>query len=179
MISAFSASTSSFCLRTFCNSWYGCCDVSSRIWLWRFSMVFFVRSLMARCASRSFARFFCSWSGVKLATPLDPVPVRRFLASRNVPGDVASASDEKSRRRLSRVPSTGDMSAGPRVWSGEADEVMAGGNGLDPESCTRFTPTKVASYATTPPVFTVLGARHAVDRPRFPRGASAFGACGI
>ena len=42
---------------------------------------------MALCASRSFARFFANWSGVRLATPRDPgvevevEAVRRFLAA--------------------------------------------------------------------------------------------------
>jgi len=55
-----------------CSSWYGCWLSSSRMRASRPSMVFLVRSRMARWASRSFARFFASCSGVRFATPLEP-----------------------------------------------------------------------------------------------------------
>jgi hypothetical protein len=43
-------------------------------------MVFFVRSRIARWASRSFARFLASWSGVRVATPRELAEVLlRFL----------------------------------------------------------------------------------------------------
>ena len=49
----------------------------------------FVRSRIARCASLSLARFFASWSGVRLATPR-PEPIFRFLEM-EVVGEVDSA----------------------------------------------------------------------------------------
>jgi len=70
------------------------------------------------CASRSFARFFASWSAVKLATPLELVPgTRRFLRS-DESGDTLSSSEIS--RLLGREASTG-IAAGdafPRYGDG-------------------------------------------------------------
>lgn len=78
--SSFSAWMASRTRMTFCSSWKGCWLSSSLMRRSRFSIVFLVLSLMARWASRSFARFFASCSGVRLATPRDDVPsALRFL----------------------------------------------------------------------------------------------------
>lgn len=62
------------------HTWKGCWLSSSLIRFSNVSIVLRVRSRIARWASRSFARFFANWSGVKFATPLLPgAPLaRRF-----------------------------------------------------------------------------------------------------
>lgn len=45
------------------------------------SICVLVRSRIARCASRSFARFLASCSGVRFATPREVVAVRRLRAA--------------------------------------------------------------------------------------------------
>ena len=79
LMSAFSAWTASFSRSTICRSWYGCWLSSSRMRWFRRSICVLVRSLIARWASRSFARFRASCSGVRFATPREVVAVRRFF----------------------------------------------------------------------------------------------------
>ena len=79
LMSSFSASTTPFCLTTSCNSWYGFWAVSSSMRFSNCSICPFVRSLIALCASRSFALFLANCSGFRFATPLDPVCPVTFL----------------------------------------------------------------------------------------------------